>query len=626
MNEKKDSIFKVNDDIDLISLLFVTLKNVNLLVSVFLVSFLISFIYYLSSTKIYKSDSLIEIQKQNFASSGNNFSPLMPLNNNSLEAEMEIYKSIDTLEQVIEKFLLKFPEEDPPSISALFNGLSLSARNQSLVQISFSYDDEDFTRILLDMATNEFINSKTNFKKESTAATRKFIAEELPRVKVLLSEAEDNLNTFKLSTNSTDVIFDDKTRNSKLNELKKRIDEINFKELELKEFYKVNHPIYLTLSEQKKLVSNQIESIEKDLPKVPDRQRKIENLKREVKIYSDVIQNLTTQEINLSLREASSTSNVRIINKASIPGKISPMLIVIPIFPIIVFLIVFLVQVFRYFLDDKITNPDALSDFVGSDRIIGELPLLKSNNKSKKEEGHSEEMANELLQKTIYEITHSEKDFKSIMFTSSKKDVGKTEISEKIYNLLVKEGKRVCLLDLDYRQGSLSKKTYKLDEPIKSFEEFFKNENKFSSENSLFVPAFKVDAIPTFFKSEEFKSHIEKLKKDFDYVICDTPPWPLFVDAKIVSKYFSQIIYIVGSEISSFKDIEIFETDSNRKDSTSYFFNKFNYFYNFFGYQYQYPYYSNSYYYDYENYRSLRKEVNIATFFKTIFDFFKKSK
>ena len=623
MTERKDSIFKVNDDIDLISLLFVTLKNINLLLSVFLVSFLVSFIYYLSSTKIYKSDSLIEIQKQDLGSSANNFGPLMPLTNNSLEAEMEIYKSRDTLEQVIEKFLIKFPEEDPPSISALFNGLSLSARNQSLVQITFSYDDEDYTRILLDMVTDEFINSKTNFKKESTAATRRFISEELPRVRVLLSEAEDNLNAFKLSTNSTDIIFDDKTRNSKLNELQNRIDEINFKELELKEFYKVNHPIYLTLSEQKKLVLNQIESIEKDLPKVPDRQRKIENLKREVKIYSDVIQNLTSQEINLSLTEAASTSNVRIINKASIPGKVSPMLIVIPIFPIIVFLIVFLVQVFRYFLDDKITNPDALSDFVGSDRIIGELPLLKTN-KTKKDEGYSNEMANELLQKTIYEITHSEKDFKSIMFTSSRKDVGKTEISEKIYNLLVNEGKRVCLLDLDYRQGSLSKKTYELDEPIASFEEFYTNETKFKSENSLFVPSFKVEAIPTFFKSEEFKSNLEQIKKDYEYVICDTPPWPLFVDAKIVSKYFSQIIYIVGSEVSTFKDIEIFETDSKRTDSIAYFFNKFNYFYNFFGYQYQYPYYSNSYYYDYENYRSLRKEVNIATFFRKIFNLFKK--
>ena len=44
------------------------------------------------------------------------------------------------------------------------------------------------------------------------------------------------------------------TRNSKLERLKNRINEIEFKEVELKEFYKENHPIYVTLSQQKKLV------------------------------------------------------------------------------------------------------------------------------------------------------------------------------------------------------------------------------------------------------------------------------------------------------------------------------------------------------------------------------------
>jgi tyrosine-protein kinase Etk/Wzc len=621
MTENNKNFFKVNDDIDLISIFFVTLKNLNLFISVFLTSFLISFVYYLSSTKIYKSDSLIEIQKQDFANTASAFNP-MSLTNNSLEAEMEIYKSRNTLEEVISRFSKEFPEDNPPKFSALFNGLSLSARNNSLVQISFSYDDEKHTRTILDMTTEEFINSKTNFKKESTAATRKFISEELPKVKILLSEAEDNLNNFKLSTNSSDIIFDDQTRNKKLNELQERINEINFKELELKEFYKANHPIYLTLSEQKKLVMNLIQSIEKDLPKVPDRQRKIENLKREVKIYSDVIQNLTSQEINLSLKEASSTSNVRVINKAKIPEKISPLLIVIPIFPITIFLITFLIQTLRYFLDNRITNLDALSDFIGKDRVIGELPLLKDD--EKENDKRSIEMADELLQKTIYEITHSDKDFSSMMFTSSKKDVGKTEISKKIFDLLVKEGKRVCFLDLDFRQGSLSKKTFDSDKTLKSFEDFFQIEEEFRSENSLFIPSFSVDSIPTFFKSSEFESNIDKLKKDYDYVICDTPPWPLFVDAKIISKHFSQLIYIVGSEISTFKDIEIFESDTNRYDSISYFFNKFNYFYNFFGYQYQYPYYSNNYYYDYENYRSLKKEANMTDFFKKILNFFKK--
>ena len=67
----------------------------------------------------------------------------------------------------------------------------------------------------------------------------------------MLKEAEENLNSFKLSTNTSDVIFDTNTRNFKLEELKNRFNEIIFKELELKEFYKENHPIYLTLTEQK---------------------------------------------------------------------------------------------------------------------------------------------------------------------------------------------------------------------------------------------------------------------------------------------------------------------------------------------------------------------------------------
>ena len=179
------------------------------------------------------------------------------------------------------------------------------------------------TPIILNQLTQEFIKDRKEFRQESSAAARKFIAEEMPRVRLLLSEAEDKLNNFKLSTNSTDFIFDDQSRNVKLKELQDRIDNISFRELELKEFYKSNHPIYTTLLQQKNLVLSKIEEIQKEIPQIPNRQRTIENLKREVKTYSDVIQNLSTQEVQLSIVEASSVSNVRVINFASDPTKVS---------------------------------------------------------------------------------------------------------------------------------------------------------------------------------------------------------------------------------------------------------------------------------------------------------------
>ena len=69
---------------------------------------------------------------------------------------------------------------------------------------------------------------------------------------------------------------------------------------------------------------------------------------------------------------------------------------------------------------------------------------------------------------------------------------------------------------------------------------------------------------------------------------------------------------MAGSNITTYRDIDIFEKEVNKKESIFYFFNKFNYFYNVLGFNYQYPYYSNDYYYDYSGYRSVRKEVNIS--------------
>jgi tyrosine-protein kinase Etk/Wzc len=619
MTSKETGLVKINDDVDFVSLLFVLLENINLFITIFFASLFVSCIYYVSATKIYSSSSLLEIQKETIGFVPN--SQLMQNNSNSLIAEIEIYKSSDTIVDTISNLSNQF-KDNLPSVSKIQGGLSVSSSSSSLMSISLSYDDKDLTPIILDQLTKEFILDRKEFKKESSIAARKYIASELPKLKALLTKAEDNLNSFKLSTNSTDVIFDDKTRNLKLNELEDRVREINFKELELKEFYKTNHPIYVTLSQQKSLLLSQIEEIKKELPQIPTRQRQIENLKREVTIYADVIQKLSSEDINLSMMEASSTSNVRIINYASSPSLISPSKVIIFLWPFISIFIIFLIQALRYFLNNKISNPDALSDFIGKERVIGELPLL-NNLKNKEKEKYTQVMSEELLHKTIFEITHSEKDFSSILFTSSRKNVGKTEVSEKIFNMLEQEGKKACLLDLDYRQGALSKKNSRPEREFKSFEEFFNYQEDYKTGECLFIPSLTVDSIPSFFKSNNFKENILKLKQEYDYVLCDTPPWSLFVDSKIIRENFEKIIYIVGSNISTFKDIETFEDEVNKKESTFFFFNKFNYFYNVLGLTYQYPYYSNDHYYDYENYRSIRKEVNITKFFVNLYRKFK---
>ena len=446
----------VNDEIDLASLFTVIFDNFNFLISIFLTSIFVISIYYLSASKLYLSSSLIEITQTSNNSYlpeslrsglGNGFS-----NDNSLQAEIEIYKSNNTIVDALDALKSLNKYEDIPSLSEVKKNLSLESNSKSLITIKLISDNAELNPILLNLLNSEFINDRRNFIKQSSAAGKNFVQKEIPRIKLLLKEAEDNLNSFKVSTNTSDVIFDTNTRNSKLERLRNRVNEIAFKELELKEFYKENHPIYLTLSEQKKLVLSQIDEIEADLPNIPTTQRTLENFKREVEIYSNVLRDLSSQELSLGMVEASSLSNVRIINEASNASKIAPRSLVFG-FSLIIVIFTYIFLLITHFLGNRITNLDALADFVGKDKVIGEFPLIDSTKESKI---YTENIAEELLNKAVYEITHSQDLENSFSVVSSRKDAGKSEISKRLFNKL-KDKYKVCLLDLDYRKKGLTK-------------------------------------------------------------------------------------------------------------------------------------------------------------------------
>ena len=612
-----------NDDIDLVTILSIFFDNFNYILSIFLASVLIIGINYLSADKLYRSSSLIEIKNNVSYVPDSISSGLASQLNRSgpINAEIEIYKSNETIADAIKTYEKSnfFRETDYLLTTGSVKGNLQISSSESLLTISFTSMDPEVSRIFLNILNDEFIKDRKEFAKESSIAGRRFINQEIPRIKKLLKNAEDDLNDFKVSTNATDVIFDTKNRNIKLERLKDRLDDISFKELELKEFYKKNHPIYLSLTEQKKLLTSQLEQIEKDLPNIPSTERTLENFKREVEIYSNVLRDLSAQEISLGMSEASSVSNVRVINKASNASKIAPTKISF-LLTIIIAGFAYLFFLVKHLFGDKISNFDSLVDFVGKEKIIGELPLL--NNKNNSRADVADNIADELLNKTIYEITHSN-EFKSIAIVSSRKGAGKTEVSKRIFNKLSTKYK-VCLLDLDYRKKDLTKNLYKEGELL-NFDDFYENIEIFETDNkSVFVPSFRVEDPPEFFSSDEFKQNIEKLKENYDYVICDTPPWKLFVDPKIISKVFDKKIYIVANQSSSFHDIDLFKQDIENEETIRFFYNKFKLYFNFLWYKYQYPYYSRNYYYDYQDYSAIRRNVTFSFVLRLLKSFYDK--
>lgn len=170
----------------------------------------------------------------------------------------------------------------------------------------------------------------------------------------------------------------------------------------------------------------------------------------------------------------------------------------------------------------------------------------------------------------IYEVRESLKtlrtnllfsgtDLKTIAITSSRQNEGKSLVSLELAKSLAEMGKRVLLLDVDLRKSVLATK-YAREVGILGISHYLAghadhDEIVYQTQyETLFVvfsgpfPPNPVELI----SSNKFSELLEYYKNIFDYIIIDTPPINLVIDAAVIaSQCDGVIINIAANRISS---------------------------------------------------------------------------
>ena len=471
--------------------------------------------------------------------------------------------------------------------------------------VRLNYTNQDDTKTILNYVNQEFLMDSVESKQLRAKKGIEFVNNEIPKINILLSEAEENLTDFR-SSSSKYLIFESESRGEIIESLERRIKEIEFKELELKEFYKPSHPIYLTLLEQKNILQDELVSIEENIKDIPSEQRTLFNLQQKVNIYSSTLETLEKQKLGLNLSAASSISNIRIVNTASEAFKISPK------FTIVLFSFVFLVLGYVFFLvdhfiTDKILSLDSLVDFLDDRKLfLGAFPLMDA--KRKKRTRILADIEKNNLDRSVISVLES-KDKVNIVL-SMKGGVGKTYFSIKMFEKLTSLGKNVCLVDFDLRKKGLSYSYKESEKDYFSFEEFKNQESKFSS---CIITCPDVEDPVKFFSSNEIDDFIEKLRANFDYVLIDTPPMGTFIDSKLISSKVDSLIVILASHFSTFGEIKIIKKEihslNNKNVEIKFFLNKVKYFLEIFQFRIRYPLYGHYSYYD--TYYNVENGINL---------------
>ena len=150
-----------------------------------------------------------------------------------------------------------------------------------------------------------------------------------------------------------------------------------------------------------------------------------------------------------------------------------------------------------------------------------------------------------------------------ISITSVKPGEGKTTTSTNIAWAFARAGYKTLLVDADIRNSVMSG-VFKSREKITGLTEFLSGTTDLSHglcdtnvENLFVVQAGSISPNPTaLLQSENFSTMIDTLRKYFDYIIVDTAPIGIVIDAAIITQKCDASVLVTAAGEANRKDVQ----------------------------------------------------------------------
>lgn len=158
-------------------------------------------------------------------------------------------------------------------------------------------------------------------------------------------------------------------------------------------------------------------------------------------------------------------------------------------------------------------------------------------------------------------LLFSGKDKKVILITSAYSGEGKSDISLHLAEEMGKTGKKVLLLDTDLRKSvyvsryQVGKKVNGLSQllsgQIEGMEEIIYQTN-YDNVHMIFAGPYAPNPAELL-GSEAFDAMLKEARQRYDYVLIDTPPLDVVVDAAVVGQYCDGALLVIESEAVSYR-------------------------------------------------------------------------
>lgn len=471
------------------------------------------------------------------------------------------------------------------AIDSLRKKLSVNsiAKDGGLLKLQLTDTDPQYARELLSSITQNYMVRNAHQSVEKLAQGADFIEKQLPKLRVKLEKAEQELSDYQMHHATVDLGSESETLIKNLSGIEGMLTELSIKQQGLRNRYTSNHPEIKAIEQQRTVLLKRRKEIEKLLTKVPESAQGLVRLKRNVQVNQTIYLQLLSKLQELNVAKASTTSDVQIIDAAQ--SSISPIKpksgLILLAFPLAGFMLSSLIILLLTILRSRIQTIEDVTDNTGLE-VIATIPeskkeklhekRLKSSSIFTDEESilsfaDPDEIAVEALRslRTNLYFGFKESSSNTLLITGPTEDVGKSFISTNLAVLMAQAGHKVALIDGDLRKSYLCRQ-FALQEDKLGIESYLKDsdceieqcihQTKISDLD--FVPCIEKTSNPTeLILSARFVTLIEFMKKNYNVIIIDTPPALPVSDSLQMSKYVDSMLLVVRYDRTTVWELKV---------------------------------------------------------------------
>ncbi|MFL9982467.1 polysaccharide biosynthesis tyrosine autokinase [Paraburkholderia sediminicola] len=490
----------------------------------------------------------------------------------------EIALRVDALDAKPGAEFVLVKESRQKTLENLQNKLSIAqkGKDSGVIGASLTGTDRLLTAAILNQIGAEYVDQNLKRKAAEAEKSLAFLSDLLPQLKGDLERAEQRYNAMRNKRGMFNLSEQGKAYLDESVALQRSLLELKQKRAELVQLYTPEHPNVEAVDGQIALMTSKIDSLSQQVKALPDLEQTALRLTRDVNVDNDLYVGMLNNMQQLKLVRAGKVGTVRLIDSALVPKEpVKPNKLLVLIYAAAAGLILGAGAAFaRTALHRGVTDPHEIEEQTGLN-VYATVPLSLAKvariGKGSSRLSHDpfllasqfpRDPSIESLRglRTALHFAMLESGDNRVLLTGPTDRVGKSFLSANLAAVMSTAGKRVLLIDADFRKGHLDQYFGVTSQPgladylasDATLDEIVRHDVVPGLD---FVPRGTTPSNPAELLLGERMEHFLSTGDEYDIVLIDTPPVLAVSDATALAHCCGTVLLVTRFEATSIDEV-----------------------------------------------------------------------